>query len=258
VLELIDKGAPVSTVRSTIAHLAGAGLAVEAMCFTDFPTETYTEAMETLRFLEELRAQVSLYIVGEFDLTHGALVAKEPARFGLSETYQLDGDLLGTGLFYEEARPPKSAEEAARIDDALDRLSAGWRLKRYPWAGSLSTAHTVYYYDRFGPGAFRELAHRGRAVPEPPFGARAGEALARFDLDEVAASDEREAEIWYHLVRERRHVSRAAYLALAAALPPVVPRPRPRRYRFVAGRPPVPGRAATAGRRPPNSPNQAG
>ncbi|HZS40781.1 MAG TPA: B12-binding domain-containing radical SAM protein, partial [Polyangia bacterium] len=212
-------------------------------------TETYAEAMATLRFLEEHQREVALYIVGEFDLTEGALVAQRPADFGVKETYRLDGDLLGTGLFYEEARPSKRAGEQERIDAALDELSRGWQLRRYPWAGSLSTAHTVYWYERFGPGVFRELARRLRAAELEPFGARAGEARARFDLDEVAASDEREQEIWRHLVRERRHVSRAAYHALAAELAPL--RPKPRRYRFRAGSPPA------AGRRPSNAPNSA-
>ncbi len=168
VLALIDKGAPVSTVRDTIDHLAAAGLAVEAMCFTDFPTETYAEAMDTLRFLEAQRDEVALYIVGEFDLTHGALVAQEPERFGIRETWQLDGDLLGTGLFYEEARASKRGGDGRKLDAALDRLSAGWRLKRYPWAGSLSTAHSVLHYAKFGPGVFR------RARPPAAAGALRG------------------------------------------------------------------------------------
>ena len=253
VLAMIDKGAPVSTVRDTIAHLADAGLAVEAMCFTDFPTETYAEAMDTLRFLEELKAQVALYIVGEFDLTHGALVAQEPARFGIKETWQLDGDLLGTGLFYEEKRSSKRGADGGKLDAALDRLSAGWRVRRYPWAGSLSTAHSVLHYAKFGPGVFRD---RARLPPVQPFGARAGVAQARFDLAAAARSDDDELAIWHQLVRVERHVSRAAYQALAKALPSL--RPSPRRYRFVAGQPPVPARAAPRGRRPPNASNAAG
>jgi hypothetical protein len=253
VLALIDKGAPVSTVRDTVVHLAEAGLAVEAMCFTDFPTESYAEAMETVRFLDELRQEVALYIVGEFDLTHGALVAQAPERFGLREAWQLDGDLLGTGLFYEEARPSKRGPELERLEQALDRLAAGWRVRRYPWAGSLSTAHTVLHYDRFGPGVFRE---RARRPPASPFGARVLAAPARFDLGEVAASDDDELAIWHQLVRVQRHVSRAAYQALARALPPLLPRPR--RYRIVAGQPPVPARAPARGRRPPNASNAAG
>jgi len=253
VLKLIDKGAPVSTVRETIQHLSDAGLAVEAMCFTDFPTETYKEAMDTLRFLEELKHQVASYIVGEFDLTHGALVAQEPERFGIRETWQLDGDLFGTGLFYEEKRASKRGADGGKLDAALDRLSAGWRLKRYPWAGSLSTAHTVLHYARFGPGVFRE---RAKLPPQQPFGAKSREAQARFDLAEVARSDDDELAIWHQLVRVERHVSRAAYHALAKALPPQPPKPR--RYRFTAGAPPVPARAAPKGRRPPNASNAAG
>ena len=253
VLAMIDKGAPVSTVRETIGHLAGAGLAVEAMCFTDFPTETYAEAMDTLRFLEELRTQVALYIVGEFDLTHGAMVAQEPQRFGLRETWQLDGDLLGTGLFYEEQRPSKRGNDGGKLDAALDRLSAGWRVKRYPWAGSLSTAHTVLHYLKLGPGVFRE---RAKLPPVTPFGARAADAQARFDLAEVALSDDDELAIWHELVRGQRHVSRAAYHALAKALPPLPPKPR--RYRFIAGQPPIPSRKGPRGRRPPNASNAAG
>jgi Radical SAM superfamily len=273
VLSLIDKGAPISTVRDVIGHLSAAGVAVEAMCFTDFPTETAAEAMATLRFLDELRDEVALYIVGEFDLTEGALVAKDPRKFGVRETWHLDGDLLKTGLFYEEARPAKRSSDQARIDTALDHLSRGWKLRRYPWAGSLSTAHTVYFYDRFGAGVFRELARAQREAPGA-FGARTGEARARFDLGDVEISDENELAIWHTLVRERRHVSRAAYQALAAAIAPV--HPRPRRYRFRAGEPPASAAAAKVaanakakaaaktkaakprGRRPPNASNSAG
>ena len=152
-----------------------------------------------------------------------------------------------------DARASKRGADPGKIDAALDRLSAGWRVKRYPWAGSLSTAHAVLHYQRFGPGVFRE---RARLPPVEPFGARSREAQARFDLAEVAASDDDELAIWHQLVRVERHVSRAAYQALAKALPLLTPRPR--RYAFVAGQPPVPARAAPRGRRPPNASNAAG
>ncbi len=251
VLSLIDKGAPVETVRTTIQHLAQAGLAVEAMCFTDFPTESYREARATVDFLGELRDDVALYIIGEFDLTHGALVAQEPARFGLADTYQLDGDLLGTGLFYEEEHPSKSPAEHTRLDAALDRLASGWQLRRYPWAGSLSTAHSVFYYDRFGPDVFRRLADDPPAPfvrPAPVLHAPA----PRFDLDEAAQSDEHEAAIWHRLVRVDRHVSRVAYDELAARLPPLAPVPPAARNRVVRAP------KKRSGRRPPNASNSAG
>src|SRR5262249_33635200 len=141
VLGLIDKGAPVPVVADVIGHLAGAGIAAEAMCFTGFPTERYAEAMDTLRFLRAHRDRIAAFIVGEFDLTHGARVAQAPARFGLRETWQVDGDVLGTGLFWEEAVPSKTDRQRQRLDGALDGVASGWLLRRYPWAGSLSTAH---------------------------------------------------------------------------------------------------------------------
>ena len=158
VLELIDKGAPVAVVSDVIGHLAAAGIAAEAMCFTGFPTETLADALATLRFLDDRRDEVAAFIVGQFDLTHGALVAQTPERFGIREVWQVEGDTLGTGLFFEEETPPMRDGEPAQLDDALDTLSSSWLLRRYPWAGSLSTAHTVLYYDRHGRDVFRRLA----------------------------------------------------------------------------------------------------
>jgi len=251
VLAMIDKGAPITVVADVMDHLAGAGIAPEAMCFTGFPTETAAEAMDTLRFLDKNRASVAAFIVGEFDLTHGALVAQDPQRFGLRETWQVDGDQLGTALFYEENVPSKRPGERARLDRALDRLSSGWLLRRYPWAGSLSTAHTVLYYDRFGPDVIQRLAGQ---VQGGVIGAEAHTFAARFDLAETAAAQERDAAIWHQLTRVQRRISRVAYDELAAQQPAVSPRPG--RYRINAGLPPSPlGPTPRRGRRPSGAPN---
>jgi anaerobic magnesium-protoporphyrin IX monomethyl ester cyclase len=253
VLELIDKGAPVAVVSDVIGHLAAAGIAAEAMCFTGFPTETLADALSTLRFLDERRDEVAAFIVGQFDLTHGALVAQTPERFGIREVWQVEGDTLGTGLFFEEETPPMSDDEPAQLDDALDTLSSGWLLRRYPWAGSLSTAHTVLYYDRHGRDVFRRLAPvvRGGVI-----GASAKVVWARFDLASAAAALAREAEAWQHLVRVARKVSRDAYAAATADFGSLAAAPG--RYRVRAGEAPVPLRAGARGRRPPNSPNALG
>jgi hypothetical protein len=254
VLALIDKGAPVSVVSDVIDRLSTSGIAAEAMCFTGFPTESYAEALETLRFLGDRRDQVAAFLIGEFDLTHGALVAQDPARFGIREIWHVAGDTLETALFFEEAGPSKLGDEPARLDRAIDELARGWLLRRYPWAGSLSTAHTVYYYDRHGHDVFRRLA--GHATGGA-LGARPLVAAARFDLDEAAAAAAREGDIWDQLVRVRRQVSRAAYETLAAALPPL--RPRPKRWRVRAGEAPAPLRAPRIrGRRPSGAPNALG
>ncbi|MDP9036627.1 MAG: radical SAM protein, partial [Myxococcota bacterium] len=161
VLELIDKGAPVEVVSGVIEHLAEAGIAAEAMCFTDFPTETHSDALLTLDFLRARRERIAVYIVGEFGLTHGSLVAQNPSRFGIRETWELSGDDLGLGIFFAPAGEWKTEEERADIDERLASLSTGWALRTYPWAGAVSTAHSILYYDRRGPSVFRDLAARG-------------------------------------------------------------------------------------------------
>ena len=186
-------------------------------------------------FLAERRPAVALFIVGEFDLTAGSRVAAHPADFGLAEVYRIAGDELATGLFYEERTAAKSASEARRVDRAIARLSRGYRLASYPWAGSLSTAHSLLYYDRFGPDVFKRLAGRRSGVVP---GARPRVARASFAVADVARQALwAEAEIWSVLVRQRRAVSRAAYRGLAADLPAA--RPAPGRWCFLAGHDPA-------------------
>jgi anaerobic magnesium-protoporphyrin IX monomethyl ester cyclase len=235
VLGLVGKGAPVTVVSDVIERLDQAGIAVEAMCFTGFPTETYAEAKETLRFLGDRREQIAAFIVGGFDLTHGALVAQEPSRFGIEEIWQVEGDLFGTALFYTEKRPPRRGDEPARLDRALERLASGWALRHYPWAGALSTAHSVLYYDRFGKDVSR--AHAGRVSGGVLGGGRPFVREARFDPALAANAEAAEAEIWGTLVYKLRRVSRDEYAALAATVAALSPRPR--RYRFAAGMSPT-------------------
>jgi hypothetical protein len=257
VLKLIDKGAPIEVVSGVMEHLASAGIAAEAMCFTEFPTETHEEALSTLEFLGDRRDQLAVYIVGEFGLTHGSLVAQEPSRFGIRETWELEGDHLGLGIFFAADRPWKSDDERADVDDRLEELSSGWALRTYPWAGAVSTAHTVLYYDRFGTSVFRDLAERG--LRERILGAKTKpfEGDLRFDPRDCRRAEEREGAIWATLVNEQRIVGRLPYETLAAGAPTL--RPKPIRVAFAAGEEPTllprPKRAKVRGRRPSHASN---
>lgn len=215
VLELINKGVGVETMIAAAKNLSAAGIAVEAMTFTDFPTETASEARRTLQWLEAQREALALFICGRFDLVDGAQVALQPEKYGIRELWRVAGDEFFSGLFYEEARPPKHEREQASLDAALDRLAEQWWLHCYPWAGSLSTAHTFLYYDHFGADIFRRLAGNApktkrRESPLPAAVARIAERARR-----------NEAEIWQTMIYERRAVTPDLYRTLAAALRPV-------------------------------------
>jgi hypothetical protein len=249
VLSLIDKGISARDIRRAIESLSEAGVAVEAMCFSDFPTETYREAMQTVEFLRHVREHLSLFILGKFDLTHGSLVAQRPGEFGIKEVWAVEGDELGTGLFWAEKQPAKRSSERAKLEEAIGELSTGWRLRRYPWAGALSTAHTMLYYARFGKDAFRTLRDPNEIVP----GAAPRAYPARFDVLHAAEqSQENEAWIWETLTQKERRVGRIPYANLAARIPALTPSPKT--FEVMAGRP-VRAKTIARGRRPSHAPN---
>jgi len=217
VLSLIDKGIRVEDMRQVIENLSEAGMAVEAMCFSDFPTESYREALATIELVRGLTPHLSLFILGRFDLTHGSLVAQKPGDFGIKEVWHIEGDELQTGLFFQERQEAKSERQRAQVEGLVSELSARWSLRRYPWAGALSTAHTMLWYARFGKGVFREL---GR-VEQRPSGAPVL-VQTRFDVQRAEEqSNALEAEIWAELVQNRRRVTRQDYAELAASAEPL-------------------------------------
>jgi anaerobic magnesium-protoporphyrin IX monomethyl ester cyclase len=223
VLSLIGKGLDPGESERAIRNLAAAGVAVEVMCFTDFPTETRAEALETMDLLARRSDEIALFMCGVFDLVHGSAVARDPGAYGVEEIWSVAGDAFRTGIFYRERRRKTEADRGA-IEAALDEVSSRYALRRYPFAGSLSTAHTLLWLDRNGPGAFRTgaVAPSGRGSPlEKRRGAR-----ARFDVERIAAvSDAAEARLWDRMIYELRSVSRAAYAEAARAVSPAAPSP---------------------------------
>ncbi|MBM4356058.1 MAG: radical SAM protein [Deltaproteobacteria bacterium] len=213
VLERMDKGTTAEAASRAVRNLAGAGIAAEAMVFLDFPTETAAEAGETLSFLEEHHPFLSLFMCGTFGLTHGSGVARHPERFGLESVFSVAGDEFRTALFYEEAGAGKSERERESLDSKLAAVARRWYLRPYPWAGSLSTAHTLLWVDRYGPGVFRE---RGPSPPAPLPRTKLRARYSDAPLREQAMAVE--AEIWHRLVYEERRVGRDAWKRAAAEL----------------------------------------
>ncbi len=271
VLKLIDKGAPLAVVSSVVDHLSEAGIAAEAMCFTDFPTESGEEALETLDFLGDRREKIAVYIVGEFGLTHGSLVAQTPSKFGIRETWELEGDHLGLGLFFAASAPWKTDVERAKVNEELEELSKGWALRTYPWAGAVSTAHTILYYERGGSNVFRDLATRddrsqifsasGIAPGPTNVSVQPLKVPLRFDARAASRAEARDGAIWATLVNDQRRVGRAPYDELAAQQPNLLPRRQaqlPRRNESDAARATsLPGAKSSKprGRRPSHASN---
>ncbi len=220
ILQLIQKGITLEDVESAIQNMAGAGLAVEAMCFTDFPAESHADAMATLQLLDAHHEAIALFMCGCFQLTEGSAVSARPSAFGIRDIWHVAGDDLRNTLYYQEKTEPKTAAETEDIEKRLDRISRRWTLHHYPWAGSLSTAHTLLWYEKLGPQIFKHLAGKSDRRLSAGSGVFAPELPVHVkNLAEPAY--ENEARIWYTLIHERRAVTPNLYRQLAKKWPSV-------------------------------------
>ena len=221
ILKLINKGVSVDTMKTAVRNLASAGIAVETMCFNNFPTETLDDAMATMGFIKASKKFIALFINGRFGLSHGSRVALFPHQYGINKIWQIDGDELGTGLFYETILPGRTAYEQDLIDDAINSLSKYWWLHDYPWAGALSTAHTILWYSKRGKDVFRDCAETGRRISFP---GQRHRLKSRYNINHIeTVAMDNEAKIWETMIYKDRKVSEYSYNTLAGKLPLLYP-----------------------------------
>jgi anaerobic magnesium-protoporphyrin IX monomethyl ester cyclase len=153
ILDLIDKGVRIVDVPAVLTDLASEGIAAQMMGFTGFPSETEQEAEETYRFLLAHRESWALAGIGQFKLTPGSIVARQPERFGIElipappscDIYRtVAWRDTATGTEHWDGDGVRAELSSAVIRSADDR----------PWAGGIDTAHSILYF-----------ARRGRATP---------------------------------------------------------------------------------------------
>ena len=217
-LDLMRKGTAKEALEAVIQNLAAVGVAVEAMCFTDFPTESHADAMATLELLDTHRGAIALFMCGRFQLTSGSAVADRPADFGVREIWHVVGDAHRNPLYYEERQASKTAAEADDIEARLDLISRHWQLHDYPWAGSLSTAHTLLWYERFGAQIFKQLAHI-KGLRSGVLTDTHAAALPQHVRTVAEQAFKNEAHLWHMLVHAKRMVTPHLYRQLAENLP---------------------------------------
>lgn len=144
ILDLIVKGTTPAQVKRTIQAMHAADIAVQMMGFTGFPTETFEEARDSIDFLVDNRDLWTFGGLGDFVLTPGAIVAKDPARFGISDVRPVGDGGVARSLRYSE---PISQGAHDAVEREKRRLESG-PYKR-PWLGGTDTPHSFFYQDRF-------------------------------------------------------------------------------------------------------------
>ncbi len=161
-LESMHKGISVDAIRRVTDAFHRAGIATAWMTFSGHPGETAGQLRATLRLLEAQQPAVDLFILGRFGLTGGAHIAACPEQYGIHSVFYCRGDDFRLFPLYDApaSMPPAEAEALER---EILRLSAAYNLDHYPWAGAISTHHSLLYFLEYGQSAFR-----GPAPPAPP------------------------------------------------------------------------------------------
>jgi anaerobic magnesium-protoporphyrin IX monomethyl ester cyclase len=215
ILDLIDKGVDIATVPAILERLAEAGIGAQMMGFTGFPSETPDEARETYAFLARHRSLWTLAGVGEFSLTPGSIVARQPDRFGVEvlpqpESHDIARVLAWRDLTTGRVHAPGEADEA--IDPAL-RAQIRRGLVGRPFVGGVDASHTLLYFARNGRRLLPDVRTAG---PHPPSIVDEQLVWVPFaDVDDFCSVAELEA-AHGQAVRDRggvRHADMAAWLA---------------------------------------------
>jgi anaerobic magnesium-protoporphyrin IX monomethyl ester cyclase len=160
ILDLMVKGTTPAQVKRTIEAMHAADIAVQMMGFTGFPTETYEEARDSIDFLADNRDLWTFGGLGEFVLTPGAIVAKDPARFGISNVRPVEQSGIARTLDYDE---PVSQAARDAVSQEKRRLHAGPYER--PWLGGTDTPHSFFYHDRFRTRTWALLRKNGQLDP---------------------------------------------------------------------------------------------
>jgi hypothetical protein len=156
ILDLIDKGTRVDYMAKTMKHFASAGVAVQLMAFTDFPTETDDEQHETFKFVEDNREYWSTGGVGKFMLTGTSMIAQNPQKFGIS-LIEIEGADVARTIAYKT--DSETSREILHTEDGDvsfdDNRGAFPEVPDRPWAGGTDSLHSMIYYDAYGRDFFK-------------------------------------------------------------------------------------------------------
>ena len=197
ILELMRKGCDRATMTEVNRSFHLAGVATEWMTFTDHPTETVEEALETIDWIAQEEERVDLFIVGEFGLERGSHIAEEPERYGVEKIFYAEGDDLHLYALFKQRSGERSIADRERIDLEIRKIGSSYALHPYPWAGANSTHHTFLHFLEFGQRAFRSHFQKAgpenhAPLPEPaPSNIPGLRERARFSIAAISRREER-------------------------------------------------------------------
>jgi anaerobic magnesium-protoporphyrin IX monomethyl ester cyclase len=164
ILDLMKKGTKLEFVADTIRNFTEAGVAVQMMGFTGFPGETFADARESIDFLQRHRQNWTVGGLGQFTLTPGAIVAQHFQDFGIARPVPFVGADINRTLHFQDINPHSKSEEESRDLENEKKVLGRTEFDR-PFAGGIDTAHSLFYYSRFGTN-FPQLAQASHQISD--------------------------------------------------------------------------------------------
>lgn len=190
VLDRIDKGVHLGRVPEVLGELAAADIGLQLMGFIGFPGESEAEALETYHFLLQHAELWTLCGIGDFLLTPGAIVARQPARFGVREHGEYAGDDIVRALWWIGADDRVRGSGSARTPRVreLARLVHAPFADR-PFVGGIDSSHTILYFARNGrrmiPAELPPPALDGALVATSRYMSPLPESAFAFDIGDL-------------------------------------------------------------------------
>jgi len=158
--EVINKGTTKELVTEINANFYEAGIATAWMTFLHHPKEKIQDAFATLDWLGQERERISLFIIGEFGLTPGSKIYGEAKKFNLKNISYTKGDFFKLYPMFEDETKDSSTFYRDELGREIQELASFYELSHYPWAGAISTHHTLLYLVKYGQDFFRNPQSR--------------------------------------------------------------------------------------------------
>lgn len=160
ILDLMDKGIRIGLAEECIRNFSNAGIATQVMTFLSFPSETYSESMETIEFIRNNKKYISLFTMGDFELLPGSTVCKNPGTFGIKvvQASESEGNAFGLMFPFEEINKSKTKDDMQKIESEYTQIANDYLGKEFPFVGSVSSNHTFLYFKEFGKDVLKRFS----------------------------------------------------------------------------------------------------
>ncbi len=120
ILDLMQKGTPKEIFGDVLRNTAEAGIMNMVLYFVGFPTETYDEALESMRFLLEHQDHVTYALAGRFMLEQQSPIYQAPEKFGISEISPLSKKADLTLIYDYKTNAGMTHEEIQQMQEHIN------------------------------------------------------------------------------------------------------------------------------------------